>query len=67
MKVLHRVMGTRCGNRLDINWAAMGAVISDAKIIVMACAWNQRGASCIDPAVGSGELHDSNHVSNFLR
>lgn len=65
MKVLNRMLLARCGTRPAGHWVVMETVIFDVPIMVMACAWSQRGVSHVASTAGSMEFHDEKHVSSF--
>ena len=65
LNISHRILVTTHRDKPAGNWFDLDAVISDAKIMEMACLWNQCGVSSIMSATESAELHDNKCLSTF--
>jgi hypothetical protein len=65
MRVLHRLLIARHGNRPAGHWTTMTTTISGVHVIAMAYAWSQRGVSYFVSTCGSTEVADDPYYTKF--
>ena len=65
MRVLHRILQARYGERSAGHWVVMKTQIVDVPIFCLTYAWSQRGISYFVSTCGSTEVCKNKYMSNY--